>query len=309
MPRDVYLQPNLPDPVLEPSVVLDLARWFEPGARAVTAVDETGGEARTYVIDDRIVFKTQRPHRLRPRTSLSKEVFFLKHIAQHAPDLSVPRVLGYGSAEPHVEYSLLTRMPGAALLRTPLSAAQRLEVARALGRTLRRIHQLPQAPLAESGLLPGDRDEVEVRARFRDLLRESAERIESEQRPWSLSLAPLAVAERALAALPADFERAALHSNPWHEHTFVDPATGAYTGLIDFGDAYISQPALDMRRWRTPEEREALLDGYAEGGALNAEFLQTWRVAQIAGNLAAIAGASDFAAAAHADMPRLLAAL
>ena len=85
MPRDVYLQPNLPDPVLEPSVVLDLARWFEPNAQAITAVDETGGEARTYVIDDGIVFKTQRPHRLRPRTSLSKEVLFLKHIEQHAP--------------------------------------------------------------------------------------------------------------------------------------------------------------------------------------------------------------------------------
>ncbi len=309
MPRDVYLQPHLPDPVLDPSIVLELARWFEPAAQTVTAVDETGGEARTYIIDDRLVFKTQRPHRLRPRTSLSKEVFFLKHIEQHAPDLPVPRVLGYGSAEQHVEYSLLTRMPGAALLRTPLPGPQRLEVARALGRTLRRIHQLPQAALAESGLLPGDRDEVEVRIRFRDLLVESAERVESEQRPWSLSLAPRAVAERALAALPADFERVALHSNPWHEHTFVDPATGAYIGLIDFGDAYISHPALDLRRWRSPEEREALLDGYAGGGALSTEFLQTWTVAQVVGNLAAIAGAPDLAAAAHADLPRLMAAL
>ncbi|MBI5879286.1 MAG: aminoglycoside phosphotransferase family protein [Chloroflexi bacterium] len=309
MPRDTYSQPHLPDPVLEPAVVLELARWFEPHVEAVTAVDETGGEARTYLIDDRLVFKTQRPHRLRPRTSLAKEVFFLQHIAQHAPDLPVPRALGYGHAEAHIEYSLLTRMPGAALLRTTLSLAQRVEVARALGRTLRRVHQLPQLPLAESGLLPVDRDAVDVRARFRELLEESAARIELEGKPWTLPLAPRAVAGRALAALPEELERAALHSNPWHEHTFVNPDSGTYIGLIDFGDAYISHPSFDLRRWRSTEERAALISGYTETGPVSADFRQAWRVAQIAGSLAAIANAPDLAPAALAELPRLLSSL
>src|SRR5438067_742025 len=73
-----------------------------------------------------------------------------------------------------------------------------------------------------------------------------------------LPVAPAEVARRALAALPPSDVRVALHSNPAPEHTFVDPASGAYTGTIDFGDAYISHPALDLRRWRDPADREAL---------------------------------------------------
>ena len=73
MPKDVYLQPDAPDPVLSDDVVLGLVRRHAPGAQAVVGVDESGGEARTYAIDDRIVLKTQRPHRLRPRTSLAME--------------------------------------------------------------------------------------------------------------------------------------------------------------------------------------------------------------------------------------------
>src|SRR5438045_3612581 len=71
-------QPDPRDPVLSDSVVLDFARRHVPAVRAVTGVDESGGEARTYVIDDNIILKTQRPHRVRPRTSLEKEVFHLR---------------------------------------------------------------------------------------------------------------------------------------------------------------------------------------------------------------------------------------
>src|SRR5919205_3528104 len=107
-------EPDPRDPVLDASVVLGLARRHLPSARAVTAVDETGGEARAYVIDQGFIFKTQRPHRVRPRTSLEKEAFHLGQLATHAPQVSVPRVLGYGR-EDGVEYILMTRMPGVAM--------------------------------------------------------------------------------------------------------------------------------------------------------------------------------------------------
>ncbi|HZU77457.1 MAG TPA: aminoglycoside phosphotransferase family protein, partial [Dehalococcoidia bacterium] len=72
--RDVYLQPEAPDPVLDDAIVLALVRRHAPRAAGVTEVDESGGEARAYVVDGDIILKTQRPHRLRPRTSLAKEV-------------------------------------------------------------------------------------------------------------------------------------------------------------------------------------------------------------------------------------------
>jgi aminoglycoside phosphotransferase (APT) family kinase protein len=295
--------------VLDNELVLSLARRHAPHVRAVTGVDESGGEARTYALDADIILKTQRPQRLRPRTSLEKEVFFLIQIAKDAPDLSVPRVLGYGREGRYIEYTVMTRMPGVALRHAQLTTAQRQAVMFELGRALHRIHQLPQEPFATHPLMSGDRNAVAVRARCAALMDELTEQIRERHRAWSLPLSPEALSQRALAALPEGDERVALHSNPYHEHTFVDPTTGTYTGLIDFGDAYISHPTFDLRRWRTREERAALMEGYTHEQPVSAAFMQMWRVAQIIGNLAAIAGSAELGPLAHDDLPRLLAEL
>jgi aminoglycoside phosphotransferase (APT) family kinase protein len=306
MPKDIYTQPNAPDPVLDSELVLSLARRHVPGVCAVTGVDESGGEARTYAIDADIIFKTQRPQQLRPRTSLQKEVFFLKQIAALQPELSVPRVLGYGREGKYIEYTVMTRVRGVALRNANLDGAARLAVMRELGFTLRRIHQLPQEPFAASGLFPGDASAADTLARFTELFDDNVTRIQREKRPWSLPVSPEQLAQRALAMLPPDAPRVALHSNPWHEHTFVDPATGNFSGLIDFGDAYISHPALDLRRWRTREERTALLEGYMRQQPVDEVFMKTWLVAQVAGDLTAIAQQPTLGTVAQADVVRLL---
>src|ERR1043166_2046928 len=115
------------DPVLDGAVVLNVVRQHLPSAAAVTGVDESGGEARTYAIDDHFIFKTQRPHRVRPRTSLEKEVFHLQQLAERAPEVSVPRVLGYGH-DGDLEYILMTRMPGVAMRQVTITADARLRV-------------------------------------------------------------------------------------------------------------------------------------------------------------------------------------
>lgn len=306
MPKDIYVQPDALDPVLDSELVLSLVRRHVPTAQAVTGVDESGGEARTYAIDADIIVKTQRPQQLRPRTSQAKEVFFLNRIAAELPDLSVPRVLGYGREGQFIEYTVLTRMPGVALRNAHLDSAARIEVMRDLGRTLRRIHAMPHVPFVVSGLVPGDRDAADVRQRFAEWFEEFVARIRDEQRPWSLSLTPEHVVARALAILPDSDERVALHSNPWHEHTFVEPTTGKFVGLIDFGDAYISHPTFDLRRWRDRPERNALLAGYIAEQPVSDNFLATWLVAQVAGDMAAIATSPVFGPAAHADLEQLL---
>ena len=123
---DTYSQPDAPDPVLSDDRVLELARRHAGSARKVTFVDESGGEARAYMCDDDLVFKTQRPQQLRPRTSLEKEAFILGQLAAQA-DVPVPRVLGYGR-EDDVEYLLMTRIPGVPLETTALSGPARIAV-------------------------------------------------------------------------------------------------------------------------------------------------------------------------------------
>ena len=311
MPRDFYVQPDAPDPELSSDVVLSLARRHMPNTQAVTHVDETGGEARAYAIDETVILKTQRPQQLRPRTSLEKEVFFLHQIAEVAPELSVPRVLGYGREEVAsgvtVEYTLMTRMPGVAMRRASLDTDARRAVLRQLGATLRRVHSLPVEPFVASGLFPGDQSFVDTQIRLGNYFNDLADEMRAEQTPWRLPLTVEQVGAKVIASVPRSNERAALHSNPYLEHVFVHPESGAYSGLIDFGDAYISHPTLDMRRWNRPEDREALLHGYMSERPVSDSFMATWRAVTMLGDVVTIAYYPERAADAEQDLLALLA--
>ena len=290
LPRDTYRQPDAPDPVLESRTVLELARRHVPSASSVTYVDESGGEARAYFLDEDVVFKVQRPHRLRPRTNLEKEAFFLNQL-EGCPEISVPRVLGYGK-EGSVEYLCLTRMDGVAAQSVEIEGAGRTELMHRLGEALRRIHSLPQERFHASPLFPGVRSRAAFVDRVRTDLDEAVRAIQDDPELWPFTAAPEEVAAEVLDAVPAQFDLVALHSNPGPEHTFVDPVTFEFTGLIDFGDAYIGHPATDCR-WPRQEDRLALLDTYLEGRADADQFMVVWRAVRILSDMSAIAGRPD----------------
>jgi aminoglycoside phosphotransferase (APT) family kinase protein len=313
VPKDFYLQPYAIDPVLPDEVVLGLARLHAPQVQAVTGVDETGGEARTYIIDERLIFKTQRPQQLRPSTSLTREVFFLNQLAAATPDLAVPRVLGYGHETATdgqmVQYTLMTRMPGIAMQCAELDADAWQGVIRRVGTVLRHIHAVPLAPFIRSELFHGDQSFVDTQMRLGNSFNDLADAIRQEHLPWSLSLTPLEVGAKAVASVPRSTDRVPLHSNPYCEHIFVYPKSGLYAGLIDFGDAYISHPAFDLQRWNRPADREALLAGYTSAGPVTDAFLATWRAVMILEDAITIAYDPERAAEAEDDLLALLAEL
>jgi len=285
--KDIYIQPNAPDPIHSDEVVLDIVRKHVPDVKAVTGVDESGGEGRTYAVDNQIILKVQRPQQLRPRTSLEKEAFFLNQLVQNE-HISVPKVLGYGR-EDAIEYTVMTRMPGVAVVNTTLAGVARKETLYKLGQTLRLIHSVSQEPFIASQQFPGDTNFAEVKARFQESFEGLIEQIHEKNLEWSLSYTPEQVAEKALAALPRSDNRVALHSNPGPTHTFVDTVTGQFTGLIDFGDAYISHPAWDLWRWNLPDDRQAVLAGYTADKDVDDAFLGTWKVVMVLSDMMAIA--------------------
>jgi aminoglycoside phosphotransferase (APT) family kinase protein len=250
------------------------------------------------------VLKTQRPHRLRPRTSLSKETTFLQQLATF-PAIPVPRVLGYGQAD-GIEYLCMTRMPGDAVIRQRIAGRARANVLHSLGQVLREVHAVPQEPLLASGLFPCDRTAEDLRARLAEAFDDVLPLFQRAGSVWSLDRAPEVVAETALAALPTTSSFVALHSNPGPEHTFADPETHRYTGTIDFGDAYISHPALDLRRWKNPADREALLEGYLAAGLVDDAFMAVWRVTQIWADMVAIATAAPYRGTAQTHLQQML---
>lgn len=268
---DTYLQPHAPDPVLREDAVVAAARRHAPDAGRLLEVDESGGEARAYLLEGDIVVKTQRPHRLRPRTSLAKEAMFLGELARRG-GIPVPQALGHGEIE-GIEYLCLTRIDGAALRHVPLEPAARAAALHELGRTLRAIHEIDQSALADSQLMPGDRSPHDLRTRLSDTFDRLGAALDADERFRGTIDVPRIAAAR-LAATPADTEPVALHSNPGPEHTFVNSGTATFTGLIDFGDAYRSHPALDLRPWTDPADADALLAGYSSAGPLPEGFDQ-----------------------------------
>lgn len=298
---DIYLQPDAEDPVLSRDTVLGIAAAHTGRATTLAGVDESGGEARVYLLDGDVVVKTQRPHRLRPRTSLAKEARLLQHLA--APlEGRVPEMLGYGrvaAPEGEVEYLVISRMAGRATRHVQVAGADRTALLHQAGRLLARLHAAPL--LAESGLFPHDRDGADLRSRLETRLADAIDVITEQPGSWPLPVPPEHVAARALDMLPAQFTPAALHSNPGPTHVFCD-STGALTGVVDFGDSFLSHPALDLRAWPDPADRIALRAGYLDGAAPDAEFDAVWTAAMIWADMAALAGRPDLAGAAAADL-------
>jgi aminoglycoside phosphotransferase (APT) family kinase protein len=227
---------------------------------------------------------------------LEKHAFFLDQLASD-PEIVVPQKLGYGR-EGTIEYLCMTRIPGVAMRTLTLEGSARRDVLRTLGRTLRRIHQAPQAPFLESGLFP----ETSLEEAFAG----AVDAITSSQVVWSLDLSPQEVVGKVLAALPPSEEQVALHANPGPVHVFVDPGTSKFTGLIDFGDAYISHPALDLRMWSEHEDRAAVLEGYTEEQGLDDAFMATWQAGAVLAAMTAIWRRPESSAQAEENLQRLL---
>lgn len=282
-----YYQKEAPDPILDEPLVLHLVCRHLPVAETVRGIDETGGEARVYFVDEAVVVKVQRPPQRRSWTSLEKEVVFLRHLAKEAPEISVPRVLGYGT-EDGVEYTVMTRMPGDAAVRTPIPESARVPTLMALGRTVRQIHQVPQEPLRASGLFPEEYTLQDLKAAVEEDIYDYQDYMDKRGIDWPFSFDLSTLVAGATAHLPSAPMAVALHTNPGPTHTFVDPVTGALTGLIDFGDAYRGHPAYDLGRWPAPNDRETVLKGYLEAGDPGKAFWEFWDVASVMADLLAI---------------------
>ncbi len=285
------------DRELDDASVLALVRQYIPGARAITHIYGGGRKGQAYLIDDAVVVKVQRPTRLRPRpveefeTNLQKEAFLLRQMSV-ADGIAAPHLLGSGTWQ-GTDYVCMTRMNGASLRQAALTANQRSTVLNDLGKTLHRIHRLPLDLFRDSRLFPIDSSAADVRARVEGTMIRLVGAIRLQQCPWPIDVAPETVAARVLEALPSSDQLAVLHSNPAPEHVYVDPQTAAFQGLIDFGDAYISHPAFDLRPWRDPADTHPLIEGYQSEGPVDDAFIVTWRVGMMVAELGALVRGRD----------------
>ncbi len=266
MIKVTYYQPNAPDPILDNNEVLKIVKKYVFDVSTVDYVDETGGEARAYSIDNKVILKIQRPHRLRSKTSLEKEVFFLKELEKYK-EIKVPYIYGYGK-DSNIEYICMTKIEGKALKYLELSHVQRERILFDLGKNLYKIHSIDVKPFLDSKLFPKDENYEVVVSRLRDGFNaklNGLSNIDHSEKKYAEMLA-----DKLLKQIVKVDKFVTIHSNPAVSHTFVND-NFEFSGLIDFGDVLISHPVIDFKRWSL-DDRMLMLKGYFSTSEISDNF-------------------------------------
>ncbi len=157
------------------------------------------------------------------------------------------------------------RLPGRPLLGLPDALDHASEVGSAVGAVLAVLHAQPTdrfADLLDVDDVPADEWLAEARAVYAGVAAE----VPAEFRPRI---------EAFLDAAPpaAGTELVVAHNDLGAEHLLVDPDTGELTGLLDWSDAALTDPARDLAlvlRDLGPVGFEAALRTYGEGGGRGA---------------------------------------
>ena len=241
--------------------------------------------------------------------ALQREACTMARIADHLP-VAVPRPT-FARPGDRCAFSVHEEVTGVVLTRARwlrLRAAKRERAAAELAGFLAALHELPVALVRPCGL-----PEL-TRAAYARRLRE-----DSARGPHALHalLAP-DVRERLDATLaawarPDDLPAVVLHRDLSPDHVLHDPASGRITGILDFGDLALGDPARDLiflREDHGEEMLDAVLRRYPHGRpAALASRVRAWgllealawtlghhaarRRSQLQQGLAAIAGALD----------------
>ena len=120
-----------------------------------------------------------------------------------------------------------------------LSKASRLSEARRLGRFLSALHKTPLEPVRKLGVRELDKG-PHNRSMATELLKEH----------WrGLDLRTRSIFRRWVKRseeIDHDFSPVLAHADLWCKHIYHDPRTGKLTGIIDWGDIAITDPAKDF---------------------------------------------------------------
>lgn len=233
-------------------VVALLARHLpDRPALAVTRLGE-GWDHVVYQVDGDLLVRIRKETDPRDRQEpVRREAALLSALAEWAvlptPDLVF--------ADPAAGALAYRKLPGVPLSRCP--AARRARPAAALGALLGRLHRVPPARVAH--LVPCD-------DRPPERWLPEAERDHRRIAP----LLPAADRRRVEDFLgrtppPAPAALAFCHNDLAGEHVLVDAATGAVTGIIDWTDAAVADPARDLAllyRDLGPDLLDLVLAGY-----------------------------------------------
>lgn len=207
-----------------------------------------GWDNAAFLVGGRIVFRF--PRRRASANLVEREVAVLPLVAPHVPlAIPAPRHAGVPSTEypwPFAGYDLIA---GTSADAVELSDDARCALAEPLGRFLRALHAVDAAPLVARGLPPDEIGRLDHRKRLPMAVERLAALAESAAWANAGVTAEPARFVAWLAAHPpaplADDARTLVHGDLYARHVLLG-ANARPSGVIDWGDVHLGDPALDL---------------------------------------------------------------
>ncbi len=201
----------------------------------------SGWDNAAFLVGGTTVFRF--PRRTVAANLIEREIAVLPLVAPHVPlAIPVPRYAGAPTAGFPWTFAGYDLIAGTTSCSVALSEGARSALAEPLGRFLRALHALDRAPLVARGLPPDEIGRLDHGKR----LPLAAERMAA------LSAELPAQPERFIAWLEAhppaalpDDARTLVHGDLYARHLLLD-ADARPTGVIDWGDVHLGDPALDL---------------------------------------------------------------
>ncbi len=184
------------------------------------------------------------PRRTEAEASLEKEARLLPELAPALP-VAVPRYerLWRGRARPRI-LAGYRRIPGRPLSASAVVGAHGASLCRPIAGFLTALHAFPVGRATRAGVPAGDAEtwRREYDAFFRRIRKEAFPFLRSGERSWATEMCEAFLAEEG----HFRFAPVLLHRDLVAEHVLHDPRSHRITGVIDWGDASVGDPAFDF---------------------------------------------------------------
>jgi aminoglycoside phosphotransferase (APT) family kinase protein len=201
-----------------------------------------GWDNAAFLVDEKTVFRF--PRRRVAAGLIEREATLLPLIAPHVPlAISASRYVGSPSPEYPWVFAGYELIAGSTACTVALSEEARGALAEPLARFLRALHAIELAPLVANGLPPDEIGRLDPGKR----LRLAQERLPTVARAGSPeNIDRFAIWLETHPPEPIDpAKRTLVHGDLYARHILLD--AGAHpTGVIDWGDVHLGDPALDI---------------------------------------------------------------
>jgi aminoglycoside phosphotransferase (APT) family kinase protein len=232
-----------PDIEIDAALAASLvANQFPELARSTVQPFGFGWDNAAFLIDNQIVFRF--PRRKIAANLIEREIALLPHVAKQLPlAISAPQFIGTKTAEYPWVFAGYKLIVGSTLCSVALSDSSRGDLAEPIAKFLKMLHGMETAQLVARGLPPDDIGRLDHAKRFRIARERISELTACGQLATGDSLTTWLEAHPTVAL--EDEKRRLVHGDLYARHILIN-GSGRPTGVIDWGDVHLGDPALDI---------------------------------------------------------------